>query len=377
MLLSSRLSSEVSGTSPSLAAANVEAGTRDFTSRLPCSICAREKLTPTTMSNDGEDDDESYGNGHRAFLQALLARQSITFEQAKPLIAEIESAADPNRRTLPEDVTQADLDNYIHTLNSQISFFDLEVRSTQHQVSKTRIYALVNTTSDALTQMATTHTADEIAFVKRVLDAMFETYNTPQREVMAVKSMQALKLAKPGGESGRRESGTQAQSQNAGLTMVQAEKMLEDMVSEGWFELSQKGFYSLSPRALMELRGWLADTYNDPQDEEEDDEDEVHIKIKMCQGCKETVTVGQRCPKLECEARVHNHCKAGMFRIHGGNETCPLCKTPWVEPPPVGEKAARNGTSSNATTNGAGGKRSSGMGMDGAEDDDSDTIGGA
>lgn len=344
----------------------------------------RSITLPTTMS-DEDDNDVSYGNVHRAFLQALLARQSITLEEAKPLIAKIETAANPNREVLAGDISQADLDNYIHTLNDNISFFDLEIRSTQHRSRNQRVYALVNTTSDALTQMSTIHTADEIAFVKRVLDAMFETNNTPQREVMAITSNQALRLAKPTGEEARRLSSTQGQSQNAGLTMAQAEKMMEDMESEGWFELSANGFYSLSPRALMELRGWLKDTYNDPDDEvdeeDDDDHDPPHKAIKDCQGCKEIVTVGQRCPRMECDARVHNHCKAGMFRIHAGAEQCPKCKTAWVDAPPVGEKAARRGRDSHSNVNGNGRKKTSGMGMDGAndddDDDDSDAVGGA
>ena len=317
------------------------------------------------MSNDDEEDVD-YGNTHRAFLQALLARQTITYEHAKPLLAAIQTAATPNRPTLPEDVSQEDFDNHVDTLNNTISPFDLEIRSTLHQNSKERIYALVNTTSDALTQMATIHTADEIAFVKRVLDAMFDTYNTQRAEVMAVTSMQALKLAKPSNETNRRESGTQAQTSQTGLTMTQAEKVMANLVAEGWFELSARGFYTLSPRALMELRGWLMDMYNDQADDEDDD-DEPHEKIKFCQACKEIVTMGQRCPNMVCEARLHNHCVRNMFRAQGGNEQCPVCKTAWVNPPPVGEKAAKDKRRS--TGSGVNGRRrSSGMGTDGAAD---------
>lgn len=332
------------------------------------------------MSNDS--DDVEYGHTHRAFLQALLARQTITYEDAKPLLAAIQTAATPNRPTLPEDVSHEDFDNYVHTLNAHISSFDFEIRSTLHQTTKARVYALVNTTSDALTQMATIHSADEIAFVKRVLDAMFDTYNTPRAEVMAVTSMQALKLAKPPSDGNRRESGTQAQAAQTGLTMSQAEKVMESLVAEGWFELSQRGFYTLSPRALMELRGWLMDTYNDQAaEEDEDEEEDPHEKIKFCQACKEIVTVGQRCPKLDCLARLHNNCVRNMFRAQGGHEQCPLCKTAWVDPPPVGEKAAKSGprrTTNGTATNGTGGRRrSSGMGVDGAADEESDASGGA
>ena len=326
-----------------------------------------------------EDGDVAYGNTHRAFLQALLSRQAITFKEAKPVIAAIETAATPDRPTLDEDVSQEDFENYVVQLNTAISPFELEIRSSLHQVSKERIYALVNTTSDALTQMATIHTADEIAFVKRVLDAMFDTYNTQRAEVMAVTSMQALKLAKPPNDAGRRESGTQSAAAQSGLTMSQAERTLSNLVEEGWFELSQRGYYSLSPRALMELRGWLLDTYNDQLAEDSDEEEEPHEKIKFCQACKEIVTMGQRCPNEVCLARLHDYCTRNMWRAQSGREECPTCKTGWVEAPPVGEKAGRaagggGGRSSNVSKGNR--RRTSEMGMDGA-DDSSEASGGA
>lgn len=280
-----------------------------------------------------DDDLTPYNNTHRAFLQSFLARSTLTYPDAKPILAAIQTAATPNRPTLAEDISQDDFEAYIDTLNTSISPFDFEIRSALHQATKERIYALVNTTSDALTQMSTIHTADEIAFVKRVLDAMFETYNTQRAEIMAVTGMQAVRLAKAPGsdELRRRDSGTQAQTQgqNANLTMSQAEKVLALMVEEGWFELSRSGFYSLSPRTLMELRSWLVETYNVPPEENEDsdEEDEVeHTKIKFCAACREIVTIGQRCPDLSCNARVHDHCVRNLFRAQGGREQCPTCK---------------------------------------------------
>jgi non-structural maintenance of chromosomes element 1 len=337
----------------------------------------RTSHAPTTttarMSDDGSPASD-YDTTHRAFLQALLSRQTITLTDARPLLAAIQTTHNPHRPTLANDISQEDLDNYVHALNAQISPFDLEIRNSLHQVTKERIYALVNTTSDALTQMSTVHAADEIAFVKRVLDAMFETNNTGRAEVMAITSMQALKLAKPPvSEEGRRDSGTQHQnsaSADAGLTMRDAEKVLDSMVEEGWFELSQRGYYSLTPRALMELRGWLTETYNEPNDEEDEEEEEQ--RIKFCQACREIVTVGQRCPDLECSARVHNHCVRTLFRAHGGREECPQCKTAWRDPPAVGEKAARTTRESSGAnrrrTTGGRSEASMGMGMDGAAD---------
>ena len=120
---------------------------------------------------------------------------------------------------------------------------------------------------------------------------MFETYNTPRHEVMAVTSMQAIKLHKAPAEPGREtQNGSETQgSAGQSLTMGQAEKMMKTLVEEGWFEKSIKGFYSLSPRALMELRGWLWETYNDV-DEDEGEEERVPKKIKQCFACKEIIT---------------------------------------------------------------------------------------
>ena len=128
---------------------------------------------------------------------------------------------------------------------------------------------------------------------------MFETYNTQRHEVMAITSMQAIMLAKPSTEDRRQtQGGTETQgSAGQGLTMGEAEKMMKTLVEEGWFEKSQKGYYSLSPRALMELRGWLWQTYNDIDDDEEDEG--APKRIKQCFACKEIITTVSRVHMLE------------------------------------------------------------------------------
>ncbi len=199
---------------------------------------------------------------------------------------------------LATDVSEVEFNNYIRMANKAISPFDLEIRDTEHQISGKRTYSLINSTDNPLTQLATSYTADEISYLKRVLDFMFETNNTARKEIMAITSMDAVRLAKaPNDSSNSRESQqtgsaavTTAQgSSGQSLTMVQAQKMLDNLVVEGWFEKSAKGFYSLSPRALMELRGWLVDTYNDAEEEEEGEPGV--LKIKSCFSCKGIITV--------------------------------------------------------------------------------------
>lgn len=175
------------------------------------------------------------------------------------------------------------------------------------------MYALVNNKSDPETQLATTYSADEVAYVHRLLAAMFDTYNTTEREVMAIKHHQALGLSRAasgGGGGGGRMSmnangetqqgtATQAATQAAtagassGLTKEQANKVLKKLVSEGWFVKSDKEFYSLDTRGLIELSGFLRDTFNveiDPEDME-DGETRPWQRIKFCEGCQSIVTV--------------------------------------------------------------------------------------
>jgi hypothetical protein len=280
-----------------------------------------------------------------------------------------------NRQVLAEDITQADLNSYIAAANSAISPFDLEIRSAKPQIAldnttnnnttatavstQNVVYALVNTTSDPLTQLATTYTVDEIAFVKRLLDAMFETYNTRRSEAMVLSSIQAVQLAKVSSSSNsssmeNANQGGAAQS----LTIPQAETMLARLVEEGWFEKSLKGFYSLSPRGLMELRGWLVDTYNDDDDEEGN----RGKRIKFCAACRDIITVvspllhlfsgeeknvcvwmltdgqGQRCSNRDCTGRLHDTCIRNFFRMQQ-SERCPVCKAEWPGDKYVGERA--------------------------------------
>jgi len=294
------------------------------------------------MDSDGDDPAVNhYNDGNRAFVQALMARGTLTSKEAKPILAAIFTVQE-GKETLPEDVTEEDFSSYISAASHALSPFDYEIRSTIHQVSKERIYAIVNSTSDPMTQVATIRTADEIAFIKRVLDAMFETYNTPRQEIMGVTSMQAMKCARGDGRN-RQSLNAGADGEEAtqvvdkGLTGSQAERLMNSLVAEGWFERSKEGWFTLSARALMELKAWLVATYNDP-----DAEDGDWQRIKSCAACKSIVTIGQRCPNLDCNMRLHDVCQAAFWRTRK-DKRCPKCKTEWNGNFWVGERAVTTG----------------------------------
>ncbi|KAJ5152772.1 uncharacterized protein N7482_009250 [Penicillium canariense] len=292
-------------------------------------------------------DVDEYNDLNRAFLQAFMARSAMTFEEAQPVLAALFSAHE-SRSVDSEDITQEHLSSLVSAANTAISPFDLEIRTSRRQdpeethqdtpvTPPVLVYALVNTTSDALTQLATTYSADEIAFVKRVLDFMFDTNNKRRCEGMVISSMQAIQMAKAGGERRRSTNvGTQQPEGGAAqnLTLSQAENMMKSLTEEGWLEKSRRGYFSLTPRALMELRGWLVSTYND----DELDGRRAN-RIKFCAACKDIITSGQRCDDLDCKGRIHDHCVRNFFRMQKA-EKCPICKADWSGDKFVGERAA-------------------------------------
>ncbi|WYZ45329.1 hypothetical protein EsH8_VIII_000645 [Colletotrichum jinshuiense] len=281
---------------------------------------------------------EHYNNGNRAFLQAFLARGTLTFEDAQPILAEIFTLeAENDEPVTAEQVTPQDFESYLAAAAEGVSFFDYEIRSTVHQITKKRVYALVNTASDPMTQLATTYNAEQIAFTKRLLDAMFETYNSPRMELMCLTEMQAIKLARPPRlNNNNDEDGAPSQTQSSadkGLKHSEVEDMLANLANQGWLEKSRDGFNSLSPRALLELRAWLIDSYNDP-----DAAAEEWQRIKFCEACKEIVTIGQRCSERDCNARLHNTCQEAYWRTQRSHK-CPKCSREWDGNHFVGERA--------------------------------------
>ncbi|KAK6603601.1 RING-like domain-containing protein [Botrytis cinerea] len=280
-----------------------------------------------------ENAPEQYDDTNRAFLQALLARGTLNLEEGKDLLAHIFTVQDDGRVTSADDVTKDDLNSYISKAAEALSPFDYEIRSMRHQRTNEQIWALVNSTSDPLTQIATTFTTEEMFYIKRLLDSMFESYNTKGKEVMAITSTQAIHSSVIGG-SGRQSIGeADMQTIDNGVRKSEAEKVLEGLVAQGWFERSDRGYYSLSPRAILELRSWLVDTYNDS-----DDPDEWQ-RIKNCEACKGIITVGMRCSRRDCNVRLHKICQPAYFRSRP-NQNCPKCETEWDGEHYVGERAA-------------------------------------
>ncbi|OAA43673.1 Nse1 non-SMC component of SMC5-6 complex [Metarhizium rileyi] len=316
-----------------------------------------------------------YDNTHRAFLQALLAHSTLTFEEAQPILAAIFNAAGAHESVLrPEQVTEDDFRRYMDVASDAASLFDYEVRSITHQVTKQRLYALVNTQSDPQTQLATTYSAEELAFIKRLLDGIFDKYNTPRMEVLAVTEMQAIKFARPARHRQSLVDAEDAAQVDRGLKHSEVEAVMRSLVEGGWLEKSHEGFYAATPRVLLELRPWLVETYNDP-----DAEAGEWQRVKFCEACKDIVTVGLRCAEPNCTLRLHDICQDAFWRTQRSRE-CPRCQREWTGDRYMGERAVTMTEAYQRGRRRSGGRRSTladhvirqeGMEDDAEDDEDS------
>jgi hypothetical protein len=91
---------------------------------------------------------------------------------------------------------------------------------------------------------------------------MFETNNTPTREVMAIKHLDASQLARISrrnrqSQVANEDREIEGESQtDTGISIAEADVVLTSLVREGFFEKHGKDsvYYSLAPRALLRRR---------------------------------------------------------------------------------------------------------------------------
>lgn len=286
----------------------------------------------------------NWTNVHRAFLQALMSRGSLTLEEARPILSTIHNAEQRNgtHGAGIDGIGLHDMEAIVGMIREAISPLDYDIKKHRHQTTKEDVWAFININSDLSTQLATTHTADEMSFIKRLLDAIFDTYNTPRIELMSVTGDQARKLSRPlrnrSSLAGDGEPVTSQAATDKGLKHSEVDALMTSLTEEGWLEKSPAGFYSPAPRALLELWSWMIDSYNDP-----DADANEWQRIKHCEACKDVVTVGQRCSNLDCNVRLHDICQEAFWRSRRDKQ-CPRCDTLWEGKYLVGERAVTETT---------------------------------
>src|SRR5262245_6966987 len=117
------------------------------------------------------------------------------------------------------------------------------------------------------------HSPSEIAYMRTLLVAIFESANSLHEEVFAIRSSEAINLTSTPG---------------VGLTKTAGEATIDNFIYDGWLVKSRAGFITVSERALMELRGYLLETFNDTDGE---DQQSRTAHIRTCRACQEIITM--------------------------------------------------------------------------------------
>ncbi|CAK7228450.1 hypothetical protein SCUCBS95973_006883 [Sporothrix curviconia] len=339
-----------------------------------------------------------YDDSNRAFLQALMAHGALTFQQAQQVLAHIlavkktiEAAEDgqspsqggsQGEQVAPEDVTYDMLRHYINQAKAALAPLDFDIRSATNErpmgsgsssnssnSNDHRVWVLVSTDNDPKSHLAVLFTPRKLAFLHRMLDALFDTYNTPRIEALCITEQQALKLSRPprtqssarqslGGGGRGDDAGEGSASQAAAAAAASRDKglkhsvvlsLLASLVRQGWLSKSAQGFYALTTRALLELEPFLIETYNEPEPAragagaDAANSAGTWQRIKYCAACRELITSGLRCATPTCMLRVHDHCEEVFWRTQRGRNNrgagggggdaerhrCPKCDAPW------------------------------------------------
>lgn len=246
-----------------------------------------------------------------SWLQSLVSHRIVPSSFAKHLYQRCCSIA---HTPYDESAYRAMLDE----TSKQFSVLDLELRTVRDQSSGKDVLALVNTKDDPLVRGATSYSALEISFIRKLIEEIVRA----RREAYAIPSLEAVRL---GSKLGRSH-----------MTRDATEELLRNLVDHKWIDYSSEGIYTLSTRSLLELRNYLQNEFG---------EEHYHT----CSHCKDLVTLGLACSYTSrgCTVRYHLHCARStigsrandddaLYRLAGFN--CPGCSRSWKSRP-IGPKA--------------------------------------
>ncbi|GAA5834913.1 hypothetical protein JCM9279_007145 [Rhodotorula babjevae] len=318
------------------------------------------------------------------FLQALIARKTLTLDTAKALYKECVKLCSLD--------APPPLENFVAQLEPGLSLCGFDIKSTREQETGTGMYILVNTIQDEPAKLATEYKAEEIAFFKAIVEKIM----LAPRLSYSVSQTDAVRCAKQP------------------LTKTVAIQLVKSFLAKGWLSLHSSARLTLSPRSLVELAPYLRETFaQDAEDDEDDAPDLRHRAVVDCNDCLSIVTSGYACLNPACGVRLHTFCATRRLGVNG---QCPdhfsnppdPCKQIWPRDPkthkfhgvPVGVAAlgldgdddadesvhatsematpaarARKGKGKQGSGKGKG--RKHGRAEDGDEDDDEDDSDGA
>lgn len=184
-----------------------------------------------------------------------------------------------------EDTTTVEaLDLFVSTINNKITETGFRISKYRNQVTGEIYYIFVNTLSDVITKSNTNYTPAEIDAIKRIIDDMMD-----QSDLLF--SLGYVNLS-------------QRISQTLNKTARESNAILNRLVDDGWFELTEEDRLVLSMRSICELKNYLIER-NGLFKEKLDGQPG---KLLVCHQCSELVTFGFKCRESDCPITFHSKC---------------------------------------------------------------------
>lgn len=211
------------------------------------------------------------------FLQSLMSRRVIPADLAKKIYEKAGAlcGVDP----------LASFADFKDSLDEELAYFGLEMKSAVDESTGTSLVVLVNLVNNDTAKIATEYHPQEIAFYRVLINKIMTAPNL----AYSISWSDAVRC-------------TCDPSITPQITKQQSQVLIKSLAARGWLNLSSKKHLTLSARALTELAAYLRDHFQADEDEDEDPDDKVY---GTCRYCSFLVTIGQACPKEGCGLRVH------------------------------------------------------------------------
>ncbi|OWB73120.1 hypothetical protein B5S31_g2852 [[Candida] boidinii] len=200
-----------------------------------------------------------------------------------------------------DSLTNNTVEFTVVALNRKLNTVDFEIVRTSSQESEEILYILINKKSDNAVKLSTIFTNAEIQIINDLIDRMFDHSNESKSSLSySISPAVAVEFVK---------------KSSSKTTNQQSYEFLNDLELKGWISYIDRR-YTLSSRALAELKGFLIDKYGE-------DSAETEGSISICYGCKQIATRGLRCSNDSCFIRFHSLCRDHFIKSNSDSTKCP------------------------------------------------------
>ncbi|TYZ58932.1 hypothetical protein PybrP1_010786 [[Pythium] brassicae (nom. inval.)] len=214
----------------------------------------------------------------RMLLQRLMAAGVMEEQQVRKLA----------KKLTGEELTRSDVESMVNKIAASVRSFALDVRRGVYDDGKMYV-AVVNTSSDSLTQFSSNFKPWEIVFLRKAIEEIVDS------DGGAVHEADLINLRE-------------------GTSITEVHELIRKLTAEKWLAPSQNAAdtagLTLGPRTFLELVALLRD-----------------LEIKKCAICTYEMLQGAECASDGCPTTLHKSC-LDKYEEKGLQYKCSACRLP-------------------------------------------------